>query len=534
MSCNDQKDLLCSPYQLTKTASLDNNLVDAVMNESLSIGGADINVFKLLGVHEKGSLVDLAKNGSAISGGSGNTYDAGNAFTAYCNEWRSSQRGAAVVASAFIGYDFGYIKLENGRARYGVDTSVKHNIATISIKQGTASKNRVTKARIERSSDGLKWYGVAVVTFPDDDHLNTVTFKASVQERYWRIRPVVFNGGPNDYWVVQAIQLMDYNATAINNIEDPIFQENRNRDYAPETVPVKGYYDLVDAHSELTKYGIELPTQSYTIRLNFTACVQQLGRPFVIGDIIQLPSETQYSATLEPVYKYVEVTDVSWSTEGYTPGWVPNTLQVIAQPMLATQETQDIFGGLVPTVDEMGLSDKFDGNNPVYQDLAPFTQAIKEAETVKVPERGREGQATVRQITDADIAKAQQLNVPVENLQRITLRSHDMYAEDAMPPNGAEFTEGPNFPTSPIPVDGDYHRLTYVGTAEGIPTRLYRWSGAKNRWIYLESDRRAEYKETRPLLQDFLKTTGSEQTVEPQNIDQKKVPVSGEGTLETD
>ena len=529
INCPSPADITCSEFQLTKTASLDNNLIDSVMNESLNIGAADVHIFKMLGVHEQGDLIDLLKNGQPISGGDGNTYSAENAFTAYCNEWRSSQRGAAVVASAYIGYDFGEIKLENGRNRYGVPTAIRHPVSSIGIKQGSNSQNRATKVRIERSADGKTWYGADIIELPDNDQLNTISFKSTVQERYWRIRPVAFNGGPTDYWVVQALQMMDYEATSLSNVQDKIYLENRDRDYASEYITLKGYYDLIDTHSELTKYGYEMVSVIYTFRINFYSCVEKLGRPVVVGDIIELPSEKQYTSTLEEKLKYLEVTDVGWSTEGYTPGWVPNTLQVIAKPMIASQETQDIFGGLAPIVDEAGLSSLDDGNHPIFQDLSVFDQSIKEEAAQKVPEKGREAQASIREFTqeDIDAARAQGVPHPETTLPAVGLNDKSLYAEDAMPPNSEPYTEGTAFPETPA--NGDYHRLTYAGMAQDIPTRLYRYSGLKGRWIYLETDRRAQYNQQRPLLQEFLSSPNKSDI---QNIDKKKPPIDGEGILE--
>ena len=75
-----------------------------------------------------------------------------------------------------------------------------------------------------------------------------------------------------------------------------------------------------------------------------------------------------------------------------------------------------------------------------------------------------------------------------------------------MPPNGLPFTEGDALPPVNTASDGDYHRLTYETIDETIPARLYRYSSAKDRWIFMESDKRAKYKETRPRLQEFVQS----------------------------
>lgn len=498
-SCPPTDDNLnCRPWQLT--LSRDQCYIDSLVNEALAIAGADLHVFKLLGVHEQGLLQDLTGDGNPISGGDSPTYSVSNAFNATATEWHSLQKGSDILASAYLGYDFGIIKLDNGRARYGIDTSIRHHITTIKIKQSADATKRVTKARIERSEDGQQWYGVAIIDLPDNGNLNTISFKHSTHMRYWRIRPVTFNGGVNDYWGIIALQLIDFDSTSLNNIQDKIFLENRDRDYMGESINLKGYYDLIDVQSELTRFGIELPSQTYSMQINFNSCVALLGRPIVIGDIIELPSETQYTSTLQPIKKFLEVTDVTWSVTGYTPGWVPTLLRVTTQPVLATQETQDIFGDLAPKVDSSGLFNIDDGNHPMYQDHSAISQEIQQQAITNVPEHGIDGKGAVHQFTPEELQTADANGYPM--VRKLGLNNKALYVEDAMPPNGLPYTEADIFPTSPT--NGDYHRLTYTGLAHDIPPRLYRFSSVKNRWIYLETDKRQVYNREYPILREFV------------------------------
>lgn len=499
-------DQRCKPFQLTLNS--DSCLIDQFVNEALNIGGAVLNVFKLLGVHEQCKTVDATGMGSPISNGDAPGYPASNAFDVFVTEWHSIQRGAGVTASAYLGYDFGEIKVGDGsRRRYGIEASVRKHITAIAIKQSSDSTKRVTRARVERSEDGIKWYGVAVVNLPDDDCLNTILFNSSVTMRYWRLRPIVFNGESTDYWGVKALQLFhNYIATNEDNIQDKIFLENRDRDYADESILLKGSYDLVDISSELSKFGIELPSQSLYLTVSFSACVAALGRPLIIGDIMEIPSEAQYSAEMRRIEKWMEVTDVAWSTEGYTPSWQPTLLRVILQPAFVSQETQDIFGDLAETslADELGLVKNGDGENPIFQDYSDVSQEIQQQAKEMVPESGREISSTIRAWEEEEIAAAAAQGLP--NLQRIGQNPTALYAEDAMPPNNAPFTEGTEFPSSPT--HGDYHRMTYTGLSKDVPARLYRYSSSKGRWIFLEKDRRAEFDPNKPRLQEFLTARG--------------------------
>jgi hypothetical protein len=484
------------------TNSIDTSLINAYISENIRIGGAVVNVHKLLGVHEQGKLQDLTGNGTAISNGDHPNFPAANAYDLLRTSWRSIQLGDNIT-EAYIGYDFGEILLDNTRKRYGIETFVKHDVSSFKIRQGCRTENRATKGRVERSSDGVKWYGVAIVDLPDCEGMVRVNFKRSVPSRYWRLRPVLFNGGSEDAWEIEALQLLDYETTAVTNIQDRILLENRDRDYDENPVRIKASYQPIDIRAMQSKYGMGslYSADEWILEVSFSSVVSALGRPFVIGDILQLPAETQYSASLESVFRYIEVTDVAWSTNGYAPTWVPLIQRLIGRPVMASQETQQVLGKLTEDIDENGTADINDGlNDKAYQDYAGISQTIDADQNTQVPERG---------VDFADVADVPSAFYDWEedqhgdtNVSKKIDRVRAQFGFDAMPPNGEPYTEGDVYPTSPT--DGDYHRLTYTSIRSGIPARLYRFSDIKGGWVFLEKDRRAEFKNTEAILQSYL------------------------------
>lgn len=497
--CPPLKDPDCNLWSLDK--STESCFIDSVVNESLNIAGATFNVYKLLGVHEQGKLVDAVGKGTAISNGDLPLFPASNAFTTFFSQWQSIQKGPAVVASAFIGYDFGVIKtLDDSRQMYGIDTNIRKHITAFSIKQSSNANQRALRIRMERSDDGIKWYGVSIINLPDDDCLNFVMMRSSVPSRYWRIRPIEFSGGPTDSWSIYAFKLYpDYEKTHISNIQDKIFLENRDRDYSIDPIVLKASYELNEPLTELSKFAISV-SQSVTAQISFSSCVAQLGRPLVIGDIIEIPSEAQFSAEMRRLKKWMEVTDVHWSSGGYTPGWQPTLYAVTLQPAIFSQETQDIFGDLADDEDENGLVKRNHGNDPIFQDYFDASQTAQARAKDLTPEKGAEGSSTIRQWEPEEIEIAKRSGL--YHIQRIGLNPQGLYVEDAMPPNNLPFSEGDTYPSSPA--HGDYHRLTYSGLSKDVPPRLYRYSETKGRWIYLETDRRAQFDPDKPTLQEFL------------------------------
>jgi hypothetical protein len=491
----------------------DSALIDSYVSESLTIGAAPINVHRLLGVHEQGSLQDLTGNGTPLSGGDHPNFPSSNAFDLYQTTWRSLQLGDDIT-SAYIGYDFGEILLDSGRKRYGIETFVKNDVSSLKIRQGCREENRVTRARVERSSDGIKWYGVEVVDLPDCEGAVRINFKRSVPSRFWRLRAVAFNGGADDAWEIQALQLLDYENTRVSNIQDRVFLENRDRDYDENPVRIKGAYQPIDVQAFQSKFGFGsmFSGDEWIIEVSFSTIVGVLGRPFVIGDILQLPAETQYTPSMKAVLRYVEVTDVAWSTNSYTPNWIPTMQRLITKPVMASQETQDILGKLTEDIDDNNVADINDGSTErAYQDLSDIDQTIKADANTQVPERG---------VDWADVAEVPQAfydwteeNSPTGSTivaERID-RMRAQFGFDAMPPNGEEYTQDDEFPDSPS--DGDYHRLTYTSIRSGIPARLHRYSVAKGGWVFLEKDRRAQFKNTEAKLQKTLDPESS--TVTP-------------------
>ena len=486
-------------------------LTDMWVEEQVEISGAPINVHKLLGIHEQKSLVDLSGEGAAISSSYLGNFPPSNAFNKEITEWRSAETGQDVISHAFIGYDFGPIRLDNGRLRYGIETYIKKNLSTIRIIQGCNKENRATKVRIERSHDGKKWFGVALLKVTDCDGLVTLNFPSSVPSRYWRIRPVDFNGGSEDYWAVKAIEPSEYEKTDIKNIQDKFFLENRDRDYKEEPILIKGNYTPPDRSSMNSRFGFLFDMDSYNIDLPFKTVVKKLGRPIVIGDIIELPSETQYTVDMKPQKLYLQVQETAWSSSSYSPTWKPTMLRITAKPAMASQETQDIFGDLTRNMDNTGLFDIDSGNyGQKYQDYSDVSQSIKADANTKVPEEG---------IDYADQMKFSQDVIEWGDKIGKNMRRHDRnrypYGIDALPPNGEEYTEGDDFPKNPK--DGAYHRLTYLKLPGGnkIPARLHRFSKKKNRWIFLESDKRAMINGTNHVIDEFLDPDTSSRTPLP-------------------
>lgn len=486
----------CRPWDLSDDYNASCTITDTI-EDALEIAGAPMNVYKLLGIHEQTKLTDILSNGKPISSGDHPKHPARNAFTIYNTYWASRNTGSNVLNS-YIGYDFGNVKLPNGRDRYAIPAGVRRDIGTVTIKQSADPAHQVKSVRVERSDDGVNWFGVKVLTLATTGEAQTFYFNHSVPSQYWRLHPIQADIEACKSWHVYGIEMSDFQKTEIDNIQDRVLFENRDREYLQEPLRMKVYYQLLTPLTMMARLGLHINTTQYQIKIPIRTCVRMLGRPMVIGDIVELPREAQYNTKLELISRYLEVIDVTWDAETYTPTWFPTMLLITAQPAIASQETQDIFGDLSAHVDNMGLFDKNDGNSEKFQDFSAISHTIQNDAKTEVPERGAEGSNLFRYFPEDEIEAAK----PYADLEQLNFNPDGLYYEDGIPQNGAPYTEGPVFPSNPT--DKQYHRLTYIGNSSAIAPRLFRYSETKGRWLKLETDKRKLYNPTKPILQEFL------------------------------
>jgi hypothetical protein len=509
----------CSPGQLQKQ-SADTCYINDLANENLNLGGADAHLYKLLGVKQQGTLIDAAGFGCPIASDQLDDYPACNAFNRFETYWSSDNSGVA-VRDTWLGYDFGLEKRDNDLPLYSNEANAesRKHITTIAIKQGGGSNNWVKRVRVERSDDGKRWHGVDTVSLPATTDRVQVSIKQSVPARMWRLKPIELSG--NGRWIVESLELFEFVPTALSNLQDsPLFQENRDRSYCINPVKMKIFYDLVDISTELSRFGIDLPSATLSLTVNFSQAVKQLGRGVIIGDVIEIPSEMQFTPDMKIVRKFVEVTDVRWSTKGYTPGWTPLFQQITAKPMLARQEVLDIIGSLEPDTDEGG--DGYDSGKSIYSEMALHTnEQIQIAADAAVQQLGTDETtiADISEIPEHHIKIAEEKGINLgklvgESSNSPTKKTKKKHEKSAMPPAGTSpemFTTGDHsvgFPDQPR--NGQYHRMTYDTLAvEKIPPKLYRYSLAKNRWIFLESDERYEIQSNKTRLKSYISSEHS-------------------------
>ena len=480
-------------YSTSECAKKESAYMEALMVESIEIAGGPLNVFPLLGIHNQGTVIDLTGDGYPVCSGTPSGSNVMSAFSTNPVTWKSHVTGLAVITTpAWLGYCFGSRKNAAGGERNNPSAPIRHLITTIELRQGSTSESRATQLRIENSDDGNIWKRVDIINVPDTSDFVRLSIKQSWAANYWRIVPTMFNGiDSNSAWEVDQLRLMDGTQTSLDVIQDFLLMENRDRDYSTTSVCMKASYDLIDVQTELTKFGIDLP-QQYIFSIPFASMVKAMGRPIVVGDIIELPSEVQYDHKLEAVQKFLEVTDTAWSNDGHTLDWKPKIFRIYASPLMSSQENRSLIGNPSTVFSEGSLDDLFITQNVNTQPQVITNNIIADASTA-VPETGAD---------TADVQSGTNMYGDPGSYD-----GRDLYVEDGLPPNNLPYTEGmesQGFPSNPM--DGDYHRYNYPPEL-GIPPRLYQYNATKRRWIFKEADRRGKYSSFKPSMLRLMESS---------------------------
>ena len=566
----------------TACGANDTKLANQYVVETLEISGAPINVFKLLGVHEQGRLIDLTGNGFPIHGGTSADTSVTNAFTVGGSTWKSSQFGAAVTqAPSYIGYDFGTKKTAQGNEKYRPSQPILNKISSIRLQQSVNPQRRASQLRIDRSDGSLavknqnysgtgngsivnvsggingeedrilataisssqfqvissklgllgiadidkpflsmqclltitsgstpfavndmfmfelslNWLRVDVVNIPNNDAINLISFKNSVPSRYWRFVPLMFNGSSiGEFWEIVRLELLDYETTSIDNVQDIFFLENRDRDYAQTSLTVRCQYSPFDPLGDMGKFGFNILDQ-YAFTCAFSAMVEKLGRPIIIGDVLEVCPEAAYDQNMNIVKKYLEVTDAGWSAEGYSPGWTPLIYRFTAQQLIPSQEHRDIIKTVATQKYSIDDSEFFSNIAPVITGTLTSSENIEQMAKDAVPELGADASGIAS-------GMSQYTPNPIKPKDG-SYDGRDLYIEDGLPPDGKPYGEGFKLPDMDSCQDGDYFRLNYAPELK-IPSRLYQFSLYKRKWVYIETDRRSENSSHKPSMQKIL------------------------------
>ena len=276
------------------------------------------------------------------------------------------------------------------------------------------------------------------------------------------------------------------------DIQDPIFMENRSRNYDSTIYELTGHYSPEDSDFDLTQFGLFLSSDTVFINFHLNNMVERLGRKLMAGDVLELPHLREYffinDEDHDPINRFYVVEDGSRYSGGYGPNWWPHLWRVKAGPISDSEAYRDILGDGTKTNDDLdtllGERDDIKDDQSTKRRDEKITQAIIDEAECDVPYDTRYMEAQ-----HLYIFKDEETELPVIHWG----------TGDGIPPNGEPLKgTGNEFPEDMQ--DGEYFLRTDFN-----PSALFIKDGCQ--YIRVEYDIRKEWSGANKLLDTFINNT---------------------------
>ena len=243
-------------------------------------------------------------------------------------------------------------------------------------------------------------------------------------------------------------------------IQDPILNENRDREYDFDEIPVlKGAYSVSQNELEYARFGMALQNDVLTIEFHTETMERECGRRLIPGDVIECPHLREVGIDGRVANKWYEVDSIVKSPMGYDPYYMHHVHAVVVKPLRHQQEFLDIF----ERRDEYGKT--------LAEQASMRDQQMAQTEAIQ-EKAGEHAYTTWHDTTMMWFCPDHPSQKPYR------------WTDDAKPPNGEPVAQGTYFPATPV--EGDW----FVRT-DFAPNKLYRFQDGK--WRLREVDIKREW-----------------------------------------
>lgn len=172
-----------------------------------------------------------------------------------------------------------------------------------------------------------------------------------------------------------------YDTTKPTNIQDLLFLENRDRKYDYNVYLLRGHYNVQNLDFDLTQFGLFLSSDTIFITVHYNQMIDVLGRKIMVGDCFELPHLEDFHPLNDTIpvglRRYYQVTDANFASEGFSATWWPHLWRLKCEPMVNTQEFQDILTDPLNKDNYMGPWDPTVAYQPGY--------TVKYGDTIYTP-----------------------------------------------------------------------------------------------------------------------------------------------------
>ena len=307
-----------------------------------------------------------------------------------------------------------------------------------------------------------------------------------------------------------------YPNLSAQNIQDLLFQENRDRIYDPDIYRLRCHYNVQDLDLDLSQFGLMIASGTLYITLHTKSMVDTFGRKLMSGDVLELPNLKEFYSLDETIpvalKRYYVVQEGTRPAAGFSPTWWSHLWRIKCTPMIDSQEYSQILNQVVIGVN--GSPILINGNTTTYGNItssgiqyANMNEAIVTQAEFEVPESGYNTDALYTPLFVNGDPKQGTLPVGSSPQQRWT----GYLVNDGEAANGYPVTPATEFPDSPTVGQ-------YILRQDYFPARLYRWSGSV--WEYVSTSQRT------PL------TPGTGQTQRDKFVNNSNVFINSQGKTE--
>jgi len=273
-----------------------------------------------------------------------------------------------------------------------------------------------------------------------------------------------------------------YATTAVTNIQDLLFLENRDRKYDEEIYRIRGIYNVQNIDFNLSQFGLFIDNDTIYMMVHINDFINFLGRKPLTGDVIELPHLRDDFALNDfdmSLPRYYVIEDVGRASDGFSVTWYPHLYKLKLKKVTDSQQFADIFNK--PALDANGdpsditLRELLSTN---MKELEINDNIINQAEA-DAPMSGYETRQFYTLAVDPESGKPVLETSGNTITNGIPVRSgySGYLMGDGFPVNGYDFGHGIQFPANAA------HNDFFLRT-DFMPNRLFRFD--TTRWVRVE------------------------------------------------
>ena len=282
-----------------------------------------------------------------------------------------------------------------------------------------------------------------------------------------------------------------YATTAVTNIQDLLFLENRDRTYDTEIYRIRGIYNVQNIDFNVSQFGLFIDNDTIYMTVHINDIQNILGRKPISGDVFELPhlkDDFALNGLMMGMPRYYAVADVGRASEGFSSTWYPHLYRIKLTKVTDSQQFASILEQPAtdangdPSTDGTTLKELLSTFN---QEIAVNAQVVAQAEA-DAPMSGYEtrqfytlavdpttGKAVLETADDTELdASSTSANINAAAVNGIPVRSgySGYLLGDGYPVNGYTFGFGIQFPSAPETND-------FFLRTDFLPNRLFRFDG---------------------------------------------------------